>query len=708
MLTVLAVAFALIPAAPALADQGRVGAAAHPGALSARLHHRLYGLVPSAWIGGRHHSRPTASEFARSSLASANNLNYNGGPVMQTNKTYAIYWLPRNLSASQQPSANYQSIINGFLADVAAPSEQNASNDVYAVDTQYYGPSGPSGSPIQNSSSFGAGNVWIDTSTPIPNNCSSEYAFTGVSVQGCVLDSDLQAEVSRALLANPSWSAGSRSLFFVFTPRDVGSCFDQFSGQCAYTYYCAYHSNFTDPNSVSEVLYANQPYTETNGVGAPGVCATGQYPNGDPAGDSTVNVLSHEHNEAITDPLGTAWYDSSGNEIGDKCAWNFGTPLGSNAHGQYNQVVNGHDYYVQQEWSNASAGCALKYGVSAPQPKLALSLPGSFTAGQVQSGTVTLESANGTPQTATSPVTVTVSSTGSGTVNSSPVTIPAGSSSGGFTYNDTKAESTTVTASASGYTSASQTETVAAGSAQTLSVSPNPSPSVPVGGTQTFTVSGVDGYGNPANVSGAGWSASGGTVSPSSGSSTTFTAGNVTGSGFGVTASLSGATPSSVTITITAAPANPIQNGGFETGSFSPGWSASGAYEAVIQSFSCHSGAGPDCAQLGQPTPTNGNSTISQLFTVPSGASTVSFYYSISCPDTVTYDWATATLRDNTVGGSRTILPRTCNRTSARSPWTRVSASVTAGHSYTLTLISHDDNYPVDPTYTLYDDVSVQ
>jgi hypothetical protein len=30
-----------------------------------------------------------------------------------------------------------------------------------------------------------------------------------------------------------------------------------------------------------------------------------------------------------------------------------------------------------------------------------------------------------------------------------------------------------------------------------------------------------------------------------------------------------------------------------------------------------------------------------------------------------------------------------------------------AGHSYTLTLTSHDDNYPTDPTYTLFDDVAV-
>jgi serine protease len=34
---------------------------------------------------------------------------------------------------------------------------------------------------------------------------------------------------------------------------------------------------------------------------------------------------------------------------------------------------------------------------------------------------------------------------------------------------------------------------------------------------------------------------------------------------------------------------------------------------------------------------------------------------------------------------------------------------LTGGHSYTLTLIDHDDNWvnPPDPTYTLYDDIAV-
>jgi serine protease len=37
-----------------------------------------------------------------------------------------------------------------------------------------------------------------------------------------------------------------------------------------------------------------------------------------------------------------------------------------------------------------------------------------------------------------------------------------------------------------------------------------------------------------------------------------------------------------------------------------------------------------------------------------------------------------------------------------------VGGSVTPGHSYTLTLTSHDDNYGADPTYTYFDDVVLQ
>jgi hypothetical protein len=105
---------------------------------------------------------------------------------------------------------------------------------------------------------------------------------------------------------------------------------------------------------------------------------------------------------------------------------------------------------------------------------------------------------------------------------------------------------------------------------------------------------------------------------------------------------------------------------------------------------------------LGSTSPTNGDSTISQSFTAPSGTSKLSFWYNVYCPDTLTYDWATATLTDTTTGTTTTPLAKTCTTTAG---WVQVTTSVVAGHSYKLTLISHDDNYPGDATYTKYDDV---
>ena len=77
--------------------------------------------------------------------------------------------------------------------------------------------------------------------------------------------------------------------------------------------------------------------------------------NSDQAADETINVTSHEQMEAATDPLLNAWLDSSGQEIGDKCAWTFGT---TNADGS-NVNWNGNPYLVQQEWDNAQSGCVL-------------------------------------------------------------------------------------------------------------------------------------------------------------------------------------------------------------------------------------------------------------------------------------------------------------------------------------------------------------
>ncbi|MFG2848705.1 TIM-barrel domain-containing protein [Kitasatospora sp. NPDC048296] len=143
---------------------------------------------------------------------------------------------------------------------------------------------------------------------------------------------------------------------------------------------------------------------------------------------------------------------------------------------------------------------------------------------------------------------------------------------------------------------------------------------------------------------------------------------------------------------------SPITNGGFESGSLT-GWTTTGT--ASVVASGAHSGT--YAAQVGATTPTNGDSSITQTFTAGSGG-TLSFWYDNVCPDTVAYDWATATLKDTTTNTTTTVLPKTC---SANSGWVQVSSALTAGHGYTLTIASHDDDYADDPTYTLFDDVTV-
>jgi len=273
----------------------RAAAVASPMTRHHKTHHQPHFFLKPG------HQNPNAS----------NNLQYNGGPVMSgTTHVYAIFWEPTG-----NVSSTYHSLIERYFTDVGGTG-------LYNNNTQYTDSSG------NDSSNTVLAGSWVD-STAYP--------------QSPLLDSDIQQEVSRAQSAN-GWSSSIDNIFFVFTESGEDLCADSTQSQCASNTFCAYHNFFG-----SNTIYAAMPYAASFS------CNGGQGPNSDQAADETINVTSHEQMEAATDPLLNAWLDSSGQEIGDKCAWMFGS-LNSDSS---NVTWNGHPYLVQQEWDNEQSGCVL-------------------------------------------------------------------------------------------------------------------------------------------------------------------------------------------------------------------------------------------------------------------------------------------------------------------------------------------------------------
>ena len=145
-----------------------------------------------------------------------------------------------------------------------------------------------------------------------------------------------------------------------------------------------------------------------------------------------------------------------------------------------------------------------------------------------------------------------------------------------------------------------------------------------------------------------------------------------------------------------------VVNGGFETGSGSlTGWTSTG--QTSVASGGAHGGT--YAAQVGSPSPST-DSSIAQQLSLPAGSPKLTFWYKVVCPDSVQYDWASATVKSASGAVLTTPLANTCNNAGS---WVQVSTDLTAfaGQTVTLSFNNHDDNYAGDPTYTLYDDVQI-
>ena len=247
-------------------------------------------------------------------------MSYHNGPVEASgSKNFLIFWEPTGSTVA----SNYNATLQQFFGDVGGSS-------LYGVASQYYQTVGGAKHFIANTSAVGG-----------------TYTDTSAYPSGSLTDAQVQAEVSKAIAAN-AWPAGVGNEYFVFLAKGENECM---GSTCSFSTFCAYHGDFTSGSST--LLYAAMPYAGTD-LGGCGIQTGKATPNGADT-DAEISISSHEMMETVTDPLLNAWYDLTGAEIGDKCAYTYGT-LAANGS---DITIHSHPYIVQDEFSNAALGCAV-------------------------------------------------------------------------------------------------------------------------------------------------------------------------------------------------------------------------------------------------------------------------------------------------------------------------------------------------------------
>ncbi|TMK72893.1 MAG: hypothetical protein E6G50_02970, partial [Actinobacteria bacterium] len=277
-------------------------------------------------------------------------LAYHGGRVMHSSTVHTMFWDPSVLPAGASHfSASYKSLVNQFVGDVATDSPQPT--NVFGSDAQY------TDSTLGHvSGNVAYGGTYTDTNSFGDTSQRDEC----LAAAPCITDTQLETELRTVVIPANGWPTHTfTNSYAIMTPPGVNVCIDWAGPDvCSTNTFCAYHTwgDLFAPQNDPIDIYAVEPafnYGDGCDLTPDGYP---QGPNGDVA-DITVNTLSHEVNEDITDPTQAGWWDVNGQENGDKCAYNFGLRAGSTADGDFNQVINGHPYLLQREWSNALNGC---------------------------------------------------------------------------------------------------------------------------------------------------------------------------------------------------------------------------------------------------------------------------------------------------------------------------------------------------------------
>ncbi len=241
----------------------------------------------------------TARGVEKPSVSLLANLTNHGGPVITgAARVVYIFWGPSFATGGADHT---------YATTLQAYRNQFGTTGEYNVITQY------SGIPL---TSLGAGTAdWFDTTTP-PTN---------------VTDSKVQAEVNLYLTTH---TFNANTIYEVVIPSTSYSSSGS-STSCGgpSLAYCAYHGWIGSGTSAKK--YSIQPWPGCSG------CKVSGWSNV----QNQEHFVCHETREAVTDPTGQGWYDNTGYEADDKCAWSPTPFIGTGG------------YAYQYEWSNLTSSC---------------------------------------------------------------------------------------------------------------------------------------------------------------------------------------------------------------------------------------------------------------------------------------------------------------------------------------------------------------
>lgn len=304
-----------------------------------------------------HYGKPKITYVRGHKLANlgSGNLLYNGGPVQQDPEVYVLFWgswWASGCSNQQGFGSADETYLYNFLHGVGSTSDAQS-----GVDSQYYGPAGTY--PLFPTVAGHVFTAWYADCTDPPQSATDQQ----LADEAASFESTLQGA---------GYTINGNSQLVIVSPSGTNP-----GGGFGSTY-CAWHSYYTDAAS-QNVSFTNLPYIPDQGSN----CGANYIQNGD---DGWSIVEGHEFNESTTDPVINAWIDSSGYEIGDKCAWT----------GIYVERMSTGSFAMQPEWNNRSASCKTGWTYPRGQIKLSSNTTLCWSSGAASGTTVTLHACDTT------------------------------------------------------------------------------------------------------------------------------------------------------------------------------------------------------------------------------------------------------------------------------------------------------------------------